>query len=97
MITTTYLAEIVANEVWEEGKRRDWWPFSRREDFDGYRESKKWRFPGNGTHVVVGLDGNQQLIVREIQSITDTACVSSQAFVLSYSHLQEGRSDGRIS
>ena len=89
MSTTSLLAKIVANAIWQEGKRHDWWPFTSRHEFDQYRTKNPFRLPGNGTHILVGLGETQPLVIREIQVITDTACVTTDAFVLPYSLLHE--------
>jgi len=89
MSTTSLLAKIVANAIWQEGKTHEWWPFASRREFDEYRTRNPFRLPGNGTHILVGLGDTQPLIVKEIQAITDTACVKTAAFILSYSLLHE--------
>jgi hypothetical protein len=97
MGTTSLLAKIVANAIWQEGRRHEWWPFTSRGEFDEYRTKNPFRLPGNGTHVLVGLGATQPLIVKEIQAITDATCVTTDAFVLPYSLLHERVVDELVS
>ena len=85
----TFLAANAANAIYEDGKRREWWPFDTRAEFDEFISRHPLVLRGRGSHLIVGLDSAQKLIVREIESITDAADVSEQAFVLSYPQLTE--------
>jgi hypothetical protein len=89
MIKKTFLAAKVANAIYEGGKNREWWPFDSRAEFDDFIRMNPLALRGRGTHVIVGFDGVQKLIVKEIESITDASMVSDDSFVLSYSHLTE--------
>jgi hypothetical protein len=89
MVTKTFLAANVANAIYEEGRRYEWWPFGTRKEFDEFISRHPLVLRGRGTHLIVALDCEKALVVREIESIADAADVSEQAFVLSYPHLTE--------
>ncbi len=89
MHTQTFLAVNVANAIYEEGKRHEWWPFDTRAEFDDFIRRHPLSLRGRGTHLIVGLDCEQRLVVREMESIADAANISQQAFVLSYPRLTE--------
>jgi len=85
----SFLAMNVANAIYEGGRRLDWWPFQSRECFDDFMAKNPPSLRGRGTHLLVGLDGEGSLKVREIHSITDSANISKEAFLLSYQRLTE--------
>ena len=89
MVAKTFLAANAANAIYEDGKRHEWWPFDTRAAFDEFISRHPLVLRGRGSHLIVALDTDQKLIVREIEGITDAADVSEQAFVLSYPQLTE--------
>jgi hypothetical protein len=89
MMTKTFLAVKAANAIYEEGRRYGWWPFGTRKEFDQFISRHPLVLRGRGTHLLVAIDCEKALVVREIESIADAADVSEQAFVLSYPHLTE--------
>lgn len=89
MTPQTFLAMNVANAIYEDGKKHEWWPFDTRAAFDDFLGRHPLSLRGRGTHLIVGLDCEQRLVVREMESITDAANITQQAFVLSYPRLTE--------
>jgi hypothetical protein len=89
MVTKTFLAAKAANAIHEEGRRYGWWPFGTRKEFDDFISRHPLVIRGRGTHLIVALDCEKALVVREIESIADAANISEQAFVLSYPQLTE--------
>lgn len=89
MSTQTFLAANVANLIYEEGRRCEWWPFESRAAFDDFLWKHPIRLRGAGTHLIVGLDQNREIVVREFESIVDAGDVTQDAFIVSYAHLTE--------
>ena len=89
MNAQTFLAANVANVIYEDGRRCEWWPFESRAAFDDFLQSRPIRLRGAGTHLIVGLDKNREIVVRELESITDAGDVTQDAFIVSYAQLTE--------
>jgi hypothetical protein len=89
MSDESFLAMNVANAIYEDGRRLGWWPFETRECFDDFMRKHPLSLRGRGTHLLVGLDREGNLKVREIENIADSATISKKAFLLSYQRLTE--------
>jgi hypothetical protein len=89
MTKKSLLSACVARHIHESGKRMEWWPYETREQLDEFFRTNGISLRGNGDHILVGLNNDQDLVVQEIHGITDAANVSTQAFILSYKHLFE--------
>ena len=85
----SFLAMNVANAIYEDGRKLDWWPFETRACFDHFMTRHHLSVRGRGTHLLVGLDREGNLQVREIENIADSANISKEAFLLSYQRLTE--------
>lgn len=92
----SFLDAKAADVIYEVGRRCEWWPFDTRADFDAFLERCPPNLRGRGTHLVVGLDQRQGFMVRECEGITDAADMTQDAFVLSYSRLNERMIDAYV-
>ncbi len=89
MEAKTFLAANVANVIYEDGRRHEWWPFDTRDAFDEFLRRHPFPLHGRGAHLIVGLDQNREIVVQEFESISDTGNVTQDAFIVSYAHLTE--------
>lgn len=89
MANQSFLQSEAARQIHELGKRREWWPFGTADQLGEYFQARKITLRGNCDFLLVGLNRDDQVVVQEIQSITDTTRVTERAFVLSYKHLLE--------
>lgn len=89
MKTSTFLDVNAANLIYEQGRRHEWWPFDTRADFDCFLRRHPLTLRGRGTHVIVGLDQSEGIVVREFESVTALANVTQEAFVVAYADLTE--------
>jgi len=83
----SFLQAVVGPQIHEAGKRLDWWPLRTKQAFLEWLEKDGVNLRGNGDHVLVGLNRNGGLTVREISSVADASGVTEEAFVMSYRQL----------
>ncbi len=89
MANQSLLQKVATKQIYERGKRFDWWPYGSHEQWEAYVRDQGIALRGNAEHIVVGLDSDGQLVVQEIHGIADTAKVTVDAFIVACRTLYE--------